>query len=238
MWALEEFAEGETPQKFTMTELLNKIKIAPYFPRHQQPILISRNEESAQRIILSALQNTGQQDQVKEDPILENPECLELRLFFDPGPRDSDLRDLAKALTRHMGASQDSHGGGLYRVSIGKLYSVRHSFAFRWLQNKRSGHLRQNSSSSGITANHQSPQLTVPATESLQQNHHGSYLGTVEADIYQRAVAVDTSDDIGDEQEVQYSIIQLLKMLAYAIWAAIVGVLRSINNQQGHLRLP
>jgi hypothetical protein len=238
IWALKEFAEKDPPQKFTTTELASKIQEAPHFPRDQEISLRSRNLLSTQRIVLSPLQEDGLQNQVTEDPIRKSPECLELRLYFDPGPQDNDLYELAMALTRHIKDSQGSHHGVLYRVSVGRIYSLAHNAALKWLEHKRSGHLRQSPSVTVITTNQPSSHLALPATEIGRHNQTGSFRRTVEADNYQTTVQANDLEGLGNEQGVQFSIIDLVKMLTCAIWAAITEILGFINSQPGrHLRL-
>jgi hypothetical protein len=135
IWAFEQFAEEAVPKKFTMTELANKIRDAPNFPREQVPTLIARDPQCSQRIVLSPLPSKGEEDAGAEEPKEVVPEYLELRFYFDKAPNDHELKDLALALTRHI---NNSKGGSLYRVSFGGLYSVVQNAVRIWTSKWRS----------------------------------------------------------------------------------------------------
>lgn len=195
-----------------MTELANKIREAPNFPREQVPTLIARDPQCAQRIVLSALPHEGEQDPGTEEPKTVVPECLELRFYFDKEPEDHELKELALALTRHI---NNCKGGSLYRVSFGRLYSVvrnaaRIWAARRWKSSVQADHAVPISSSLPMTDNHVSPSLAVIPS---QQTHWN--------DDFQ------TTADINDGEQLQEEHLSFLyhaSMFLFSIWAVVISI--------------
>jgi hypothetical protein len=125
IWALKEFAEEETPRKFTTTELVNKIREGPFFPPNQVPTLMARDPHSVQRIVLAPLPSGEKTGPTIDESPRTVPACLELRFFFDKEPQERELEDLALALKKLINRGT----GSLYKVYFGGLYSLIHDAA-------------------------------------------------------------------------------------------------------------
>lgn len=127
IWALTKFAKGE--RMFTTTELVNKIREAPKFPKKQVPVLQSRDSTSFQRIILSPVPSPGSQEEAAtESPNRASTEILKLQFHFEKPPTDTELKELAGHLVHHIKLQR----GNLHRVSFGGVSSVIHMVLSRW----------------------------------------------------------------------------------------------------------
>jgi len=157
IWALKEFAEEETPRKFTTTELVNKIREGPFFPADQVPTLMARDPHSVQRIVLGPLPSGGKTAPTVDESPRTVPACLELRFFFDKEPQERELEELALALKKLINRGS----GSLYKVYFGGLYSLIHDAARRWRNFAQSNHARPVSPISPNSSDSSSPNTTT-----------------------------------------------------------------------------
>ena len=102
IWALKEFARRS--EKFTTSELTNKIREAPYFPKEQVPTLCERNAASSLRIVLTPLPENGSPIEEPHTPLpnLRNDqelrESLHLKIVLEKLPDKADIAGFAKAV--------------------------------------------------------------------------------------------------------------------------------------------
>ena len=103
IWALRQFAKGG--EKFTTSELTNRIKEAPYFPKEQVPVLCERNAASSLRLVLAPLpEGKSQVEQQQHSPTpmsacnQEDREVLTLKLVLEKLPDKTDIARLAKVV--------------------------------------------------------------------------------------------------------------------------------------------
>ena len=102
IWALKALAEEQS--KFLITELYDKIRDAPNFPKDQVPVQIDRGSHSLQRIMLAPLPETSDQaDSTLRASSGRGPQgLLNLNLIFDEVPSKEYISQFAEALNRFM----------------------------------------------------------------------------------------------------------------------------------------
>lgn len=123
IWALRQFAKrGE---KFTTSELTNKIKEAPNFPKEQVPVLCERNAASSLRIVLAPLPEEDSEEEQWHGPTTNSPgnqedrELLHLKIVLEKFPDRADIAKLAKAV-KQLIAGQNML---VHRVIWGGIHS-------------------------------------------------------------------------------------------------------------------
>ena len=119
IWALKELAENN--ERFTTSQLTNKIRDCPDFPKRQVPTLIERNEASVERIILAPLSRNGNlqgKGEEASENISKNQELLILKFVLDKCPEKSEIVELAKGVNLMIQAQafvvRQVVWGGLY----------------------------------------------------------------------------------------------------------------------------
>ena len=107
LWALEALAlEG---RRFTTSELTNKIKDAPGFPKRQVPMLCERNAAQVERIILAPMSEDGttpEEPKDKNTSVTATRELLHLKFVLERYPEKEEVAQLAKRVNRML-QSQD-----------------------------------------------------------------------------------------------------------------------------------
>ena len=120
LYALETLVEERKDGRFTTVELLNKIKLAPHFPKDQTPILINREKKfSAGRIMLHPLPKEGLHDDLspKETAGYDPRKKHALTLHFDFSEKPSQIyietlgRELNEIFQRNVGVNRVRWGG-------------------------------------------------------------------------------------------------------------------------------
>ncbi|KAI9798991.1 MAG: Phosphatidylinositol-4-phosphate 5-kinase [Piccolia ochrophora] len=101
IWALQKLAKE--CERFTTSELANKIREAPNFPKDQVPTLLERNTASVERIILSPLveeNGTARPTETssEREDLTQPQEVLDLKFVFEQRPSKQNITDFAKSL--------------------------------------------------------------------------------------------------------------------------------------------
>ena len=105
IWALVQLAEDRG--KFTTSELSNRVRDSPGFPKDQVPVLYERGRASSlKRIVLAPLSEVGA---ATEEPLEQscaslasNPVLLDLKFVFGDHPEEADIANLAKAISESL----------------------------------------------------------------------------------------------------------------------------------------
>ena len=100
IWALTQMSQQEQT-RFTTSELTNKIKQCPNFPRRQVPMLCERNAARIERILLAPLSANGANEDIEDQSASfpDTRELLNLQFVLDKYPDTEDVAKLAKGIT-------------------------------------------------------------------------------------------------------------------------------------------
>ena len=94
IWALIQLAEERG--KFTTSELSDKVRDSPGFPKHQVPVLYDRGRPSWKRIVLAPLSEEPLEQSCTS--LSSNPVHLDLKFVLENDPGEADITNLAKAI--------------------------------------------------------------------------------------------------------------------------------------------
>ena len=102
IWALVQLSEERG--KFTTSELANKVRDSPGFPKDQVPVLYEKGRASSKRIVLAPLSEVGT---TTEEPLEQScaslsskSVLLDLKFVFGTHPEEADIANLAKAISK------------------------------------------------------------------------------------------------------------------------------------------